>query len=199
MAEATPLLDLMSQQAAVERERILAEAQREAEAIREAARREAEAQRRQMLAELDAELAQLARQDRERAEAEAHMRVLTTKDSVTAELLGGVQEELARLAEGGDFAGVLEALLDELLPEAPQGGVVLAPAAHAERVREWLAARGREDLSVRGLAGLKDGLAVQDAARSYRVTNTLSARFNGQEASLRKHCIGRLFGGDQPC
>jgi vacuolar-type H+-ATPase subunit E/Vma4 len=196
MAEATPLLDLMSQQAAAQRESILADARREAEAIREAARREAEAHRRQTLAALDAELGQLARQERERAEAEAHMRVLTTKDSVAAELLAGVQAELARVAESADFEGILEALLDELLPEAPQGGVVLAPPAHVERVRGWLASRGREDLSVQPVASLRDGLAVQDAARSYRVTNTLSARFNGQEAGLRKLCIGRLFGGD---
>ena len=188
-----PLLDLMSAQIAAQREQIAEAAREEAARIRDEARERAELRRKDTLASAERELASLARRSRERVEAEAHMVALTTKDTITNEVLESVAGELAAIAAGPDFPAILDALLAELMAEAPADVIVLAPPAHVDHCKAWLANNGRAGLDVEPLPGLTDGVAVQDAARKFRYTNTLSARFKKQEGELRKLSLNRLF------
>ena len=187
------LLEVMTQEVAHERARILACARSEAERVLAATREEAARRRREAVQAAEAELAETAQRARERAEAQAEMIVLTAKDTITDEILATVAEDLERIVSRPEFAGILEALLDELLIDTAGSEVVLAPAAHVEHCGRWLAAHGYEGIEVRGVDTLEDGVAVQDARRSFRITNTLSARLAGLERRLRKLCLDRLL------
>lgn len=188
-----PLLDLMSAQIAAQRETLAEEARKEAARIQEEARQRAEQRRQDTLAAVESELAALARRSRERVEAEAHMVTLTTKDTITNEVLSSVSRELADIAAGYDFPAILDSLLAELMAEAPADVVVLAPPAHVEHCKRWLASHGYGNLEVEPLASLTDGVAVQDRGRKFRFTNTLTARFRMHEGELRKLSLNRLF------
>lgn len=187
----------MTEQVTAQSAAITAKAKAEAEAILTASRQEGTTLRERSLRDIENELAAAAQRSKERAEAEAHMLVLTTKDTLASEILEAAQAELARTAQSDAFPAVLEALLDELLQEANGDVVVLAPPAHVETVKNLLAQKGKEVLAVEPLNGLNDGVAIQDRDQTYRVTNTLSARFTGQEGALRKLCLQKLFGQEK--
>jgi len=189
------LLDIMSAQVEAERNDVLAQARAEADEIRQAAADRAAEKRERTLAELKAELDTAAARSKERAEAAAEMVALTTKDTVTDELLRSVQQELKARAAAPEFADTLSALLAELMPEAPEGGTVLVPPQFEDHCREWLEQNGHGGVNVKPSATVHDGVAVEDANHKFRVTNTLSTRFERLEGSLRKYCIEALFGG----
>jgi len=188
-----PLLDLMSAQIAAQREEIAEKARKEALRIQEEARERADQRRKDTLAAVESELASLAKRSRERVEAEAHMITLTTKDTITNEVLGSVTGELAAIAAGPEFPSILDALLAELMADAPVDVVVLAPPAYVDHCAQWLASNGRGDLPVEPWAALTDGVAIQDRGRKFRYTNTLTARFKKQEGELRKLSLRQLF------
>ena len=188
------ILDLMSQQIAAERETALSDAREQAAEVKRSADARAAKRRHEMIAAVDHEVGELGRRARERAEAEAEMVILTTKDTVTNEILDRVQLELARIAASDKFGAVLEALLAELMPEAPADGVVLVPAAHEAQCRKWLDKHGHKGYAIEARKDLTDGVAVQDKDHTFRITNTLSARFQQLESSLRKYCVSELFG-----
>lgn len=192
--QAPPILELMTGQIASECEAKLSAAREQAAQLRDEARARAAKRRDDLMAAVEAEKAELDRRSKERAEAESEMVLLTTKDTVTDEILGRVKAELTAVANGPQFPAILEQLLTELLPEAPKGGVVLVPAPHEAHCREWLANNGHAGLEVQPRRDLTDGVAVQDKAQTFRVTNTLSTRFEQLEASLRKYCVTELFG-----
>lgn len=163
------------------------------------AREEAARRRNEAVLAAETELAEAAQRSRERAEAEAEMVVLTTKDTITDEILATVAGKLARIAETPEFPAVLQAMLEELLHDTEDVQVVLSPPEHVEYCRRWLADHGRGQLEIRGLDTLRDGVAVEDAQRSFRITNTFSARLSKQEGRLRKLCLERLLlGGSRP-
>lgn len=191
--ENTPLLDLMSAQIAGQREALLLAARDEAAQIAQRARERAEQRRSETLSAAQRELASIAKRSRERTEAEAQMVTLTMKDTITNEVLAEVAEELARIAAGPGFPEILDALLAELMAEAPSDVVVLAPPAHAGHCKQWLESHGYGHLAVEPETRLADGVAIQDRARKFRFTNTLSARFNMREGALRKASLNRLF------
>lgn len=193
--ETAPLLELMSAQAQARCDELLAKARDEADAIVREAREQCAAERDAALASLDAELADAERKARERAEAAAHMAMLTVKDAITDEVLKSVLEDLAHLAESPAFVPVLERLLDELLDGAPGDAVVLTHPKHLDTVRAWLERNGQSGMRTAALAALTDGVAVQDTARTYRTTNSLRTRFAINEGKARKRCMQRLFGG----
>lgn len=188
----------MSAQIAAQRNETLQAARDEASAIQQNARERAEQRRKDSLAAAESELASIARRSRERVEAESHMVTLTTKDSITNEVLGDVAAELAAIAAGPTFPAILDALLAELMAEAPADVVVLAPPAHVNHCQNWLESHGYPGLKVEGLASLKDGVAVQDPGKRFRYTNTLTARFNKHEGELRKLSLNRLFPSSNP-
>lgn len=186
------LIELMGAAAQEERKQILETSAAEAATIRSEAKALAARRREQALSQCDRELSEDVQRAAERAEAEAYMVELTAKDRITDEVLDAVRAKLSQMAGSPDFLPILEALLEELLPEAPENGVLLAPSAHVDAVRGWVEARQRGDLRVEGQPGLKDGVSVQDEGRSYRVTNTLAARLARQESALRKLCQVQL-------
>ena len=49
-------------------------------------------------------------------------------------------------------------------------------------------------MTVEPSAQVSDGVAVEDEAHTFRVTNTLTTRFERLESSLRRYCIQELFG-----
>jgi vacuolar-type H+-ATPase subunit E/Vma4 len=187
-----PLLKLMSADIAQQREEILSAAKREAEVIEVNAQKAGEQRHSSAIALVDAELCAMSDRVRGRAEAEAHMVLMTTKDTISDELLVSVEKELAAAATGAAFSGTLESLLAELMEEGPVDGVVLAPVAYVEQCKQWLSKKGYKH-RVEAAAFLKDGVAIQDSTGTYRITNTLSARFEKTKSDLRKHCIDRLF------
>ena len=188
------LLDIMTKQVEAERDEIISRANAEAARIRENAESRAAQKRTQTLAALDTELEAQAKRSRERAEAAAEMVALTTKDTVTDELLDEVRAELKRIAASPEFKDVLSALLAELMADAPESGIVRVPPAHADHCREWLESNGRGGMTVEPSAQVSDGVAVEDEAQTFRVTNTLTTRFERLESSLRRYCIQELFG-----
>lgn len=191
-----PLLELMTQQVAQQCDEIIAAAKAEAASIQRAAEDRATAYRAAALQQTDSELHAQATRSRERAEAESHMVVMTTKDTVTVEVMDDVQRRLRAVAEGPEFPQVLEALLGELLDGAPQEVIVLAPPKQVDHVRQWLQAHGRGSTTVQGIASLRDGVAIQDKDHKWRVTNSLSSRLRRQEGALRKNAVSRLFGAE---
>ena len=193
---AGPLLELMTQQADSQRTDIDAASQREADAIVAQAQQEATSLRERTLRAVEAELSAASLRNRERAEAEAQMAVLTTKDTITSEILEAAQAQLVSVASGSGMSAVIESLLAEVLEGAADDVVVLAPAPHVSTAKAWLEANGRGQLQVDASNELKDGVAIQDAAKSYRVTNTLATRFARQESALRRICLEQLFGGE---
>lgn len=195
--ETVPLLDLMTQEADAERDAIAAKAEAEANQILQDAQARAKRRREESLAAVAAELDAQAKRSRERVEAEAHMILLTTKDTITDELLASLRRQLDDLTSTDAFEPVLEKLLAELLQDAPEGIVVVAPPGRVDFCRQWLDANGHGELSVEALDSLKGGVAIQDKNRSFRVTNTLEARFSKQESALRKFCLTELFGDSQ--
>ena len=147
------LLDIMSAQVEAEREESLAKARAEADQIRQNATDRAAERRTQTLADLKTELETTAAQSKERAESAAAMIALTTKDTVTDELLQDVQRDLKARAADPAFADTLSALLAELMPEAPDGGTVLVPPAHEDHCRSWLEQNGPRRYERQGKSG----------------------------------------------
>ncbi len=192
--QAPPIRELMTGQIASECEAKLLSAREQAARVRDAARERAKQRRADLIAAVEAEISEADRRSRERAEAEAEMVLLTTKDTITDEILAKVRKELEATASSSDFPSVLGALLKELMPEAPPSGVVLVPSAHEAYCREWLSNNGYGGMTVVARKDVVDGVAVQDAAQTFRVTNTLGTRFQQMEASLRKYCVTELFG-----
>ncbi|MBI2435030.1 MAG: hypothetical protein HYV26_19415 [Candidatus Hydrogenedentes bacterium] len=191
-----PLLQTMDEQVSRQRDGILAKAKQDAEAIRRESREQGAARRAEGLRQTETAVSAAAQRARERADAEAHMVIMTTKDMIADEVMLDIQRRLRQIAEGPDFAQILEALLEELLEDAPADVVVLAPRHHVEHCRQWLQRHGRSGLSVQALPGLDDGVAIQDRKRTWRATNTLASRFRQQEGALRKRCVNRLFGSE---
>lgn len=175
-----------------EREALLAQAHAEAERIRQTARETGDQRRARVRAALEAELARAEDQTRQRAQAEARITVKTTKDTIVDEILAEVKARLAALAAQPQFAEMLPLLLQELLEGAAPDVEVHVPPAHEERCRQWVR---EHDGGRRVIAdpALRDGVAIQDAGPTYRITNTLSARLAKRTESLRRHCLNRLF------
>lgn len=190
--EATPLLEAMTDRVRRERETLLAQARAEAEHVQQAAHQTGEDRTARTRTALDAELARAEDQTRRRAQAEARITVKTTKDTVVDEVLAEVKSRLADLAAQPQFAEMLPLLLGEVLESAAPDVEVHVPPAHEERCRQWVQDHGGGRRVVADSA-LRDGVAIQDAGPTYRITNTLSARLAKRTESLRRHCLNRLF------
>jgi len=187
-----PLLKLMSADIAQQRAEIQAAASREAEEIGAQSVKTGEQRYGSAIALVDSELQAMSDRSRGRAEAESYMVLMTTKDTIADELLASLEKEMSEIAASPKFGDILDSLLQELMQEGPADGVVFAPQAHLARCQNWLAQHGYSH-RVEAANFLNDGVAVQDASSSFRITNTLSARYEKQKSALRKHCIERLF------
>lgn len=192
------LYDTMVQDAARECEAIRAQADAEAAAIEKEARDTAAALHETTWARVNAEKARLDQLARQRAEDEVQKFSLAMRHQVADEVLADVESAFKRIAAGADFPAVLEALLEEALDEAPADVVVRVPEAHVERCRDWLRKHGRAQADVQPSKALWDGVAVEDRAHTYRITNSLTMRFHKLEPVARKLSMERLFGEPSP-
>lgn len=188
------LFDTMNREADARREHILEEARAEAARIIADARQVAEESRTKALEEERLSAAAYREDARQRAQAEAERAIMTMRERVVDKILDTVHEELRAVAQSPGFPELLCRLLAEALEEAPEDAVVLAPPAYAGACRHWLDANGRHGVPVEPEARLWDGIAVTNQARSYRLTNTLTGRFEKTRADARKAAIRRLFG-----
>ncbi|MEA3365949.1 MAG: V-type ATP synthase subunit E [Candidatus Hydrogenedentes bacterium] len=184
--EAERRCEVIVAKAREEAARIVAEARQTAEENRQIALREEEAHARTELEDA-----------RRRAEAEMERANVTMRERVADLILDTVHEELRRIAQGPKFPEVLRLLLAEIMEEAPDDAILLAPPEHVSRCRQWLDVHGMTHIAVEPDKRLWDGVEVIDAARSFRLTNTLTSRFEKSRASARKAALRRLF-GDNP-
>lgn len=176
-------------------QRALAAARQTADGIVAEAREKTAKRRADAVERTQREVAQLAQRTRQLAEMQAEQDALSMRQRVSDEVLHSVEGELERIAASREFPAILEALLAEVMTVAPEKAEVIAPAAHAQACRQWLAAHGYGHIPVLESATLKDGVSVQDAQRSSRITNSLSSRFHKLEDRARKVCLQTLFGG----
>ncbi len=109
----------MTRETARRRDEILARARAEAERIVREARQRAGAAHASAMAVMSAELAVLAQQGRERAEADAARGVFVMKDGVIRKALEAARNRLTELTARPAFGPVLERLLAEALAVAP--------------------------------------------------------------------------------
>lgn len=189
------LFDSMAQQTAEERERRLASARAEAERIVAEAKEQQAREREAALKAVEDELATLAQRSEQRAQAEAAKASLTMRHTVAEEVLDTVQEEIRSLTASDEFPSVLNALLAEVVQAAPDENiVVLVPGPHEDHCREWLSHNSYDKVEVQASKEFWDGAAVQDKARTYRISNTLTGRFAMLEEDARKLCLAKLFG-----
>lgn len=191
------LLETMTAQVTEQCDANRAAAQQEAEAIHAEATEQAQARRDALTAANDAEMNRLDERWRLMAHAEASRADLVVKNDAVQAVMQKVESEIRAVVDSAAFGGVLDALLTSLLNEYKGEdieAVLIAPQAHVAHVQQWLSANGHAGMSVEGSAEVWDGVALQDPARTYRISNTLTGRYAriGQEA--RRLCMVKLFG-----
>ena len=190
------LLETMTAQVTEECDGNRAAAQQEAEAIRAEAERKSAAQRDATQSATDAEMDRLDERWRQMAHAEASRAGLVVKNDAVKAVMQKVESEIRRIVAGDDFPAVLDALLVSLDSEIQGDVVLLGPAGHVGHIEAWLSSHGHEGISVEGSAELWDGVAVQDPAQTYRISNTLTGRYSRVEQDARRVCMVNLFGGN---
>lgn len=191
------LLETMAAQVAEQCDAHRAVAQQEAEAIKAEATRQAQAKRDALVATNDVDMARLDERWRLMAHAEVSRADLVVKNDAVQAVLQKVESEIRTIVASDAFPGVLDALLTSLLNEF-QGddasAVLIAPEAHVAHVKSWLSDHDHAAMAVEASAEIGDGVALQDPARTYRISNTLTGRYGriGQEA--RRMCMVGMFG-----
>lgn len=188
------LLETMTAEVTEECEANIAAAQDEAATIKSEAETRAASQRETVEAVTETEMTRLDERYRQMAQAEASRADLVVKNDTVRAVMDKVHAEIRSIVSGDRFPAVLEALLGSLKDEIRSGLVVLGPEAHLEHIRGWLSKNGLEGVSVEASAELWDGVAVQDAERTYRISNTLTGRFGRVEQEARRVCMQTLFG-----
>jgi len=191
--EADALLDALTRSADERCETTLAKARVEADTILEQARQQCAQRREKALAAVRAELDNVARDSRARAEAEAARATLSLRETVAEDVMGQVMAEVERHVQGPAFAQTFDALLGEIAEEIRTGVRVLAPPLQVDRCRQWLAGHRLAEVEVRPAPDIAGGVAVEDADRTFRVTNTLAVRYAVCERGARKTCVALLF------
>ncbi len=188
------LLDTMARQVEQRCVERLAKARETAEVLIADARRKAAEKSAETLQHTKREVEHQAERARHLASLQVELEARSMRQAVADEVLRSVEAELARIAESSVFPPILEALLEEVMTAAPFQAEVVVNAVHAERCRSWLSAHGHGAVPVVESTALRDGVAVQDVKRSYRITNSLSSRFQKLEGEARRICLQTLFG-----
>ncbi len=190
------LFETMARQVEAECAEHLAKARAEAERILTDARAKARASTEAALASAKAERDRLDTLWKQKGEAESVRLELSMKNDIVEALLAEVSAGIRRMATSPEFTKVIDRMLAELMAAvAGTSGVqILGPPAHVELIRAWLADHGHAGVKAEGSTEFWDGVAVQDPARTWRVSNTLSGRFARVDQAVRKHCMTTLFG-----
>jgi len=190
------LFETMTRQVEAECAEHLAKARAEADRILADAHAKSRAAAESALASAKAERDRLDSLWKQKAEAESVRLELAMKNDAVEAVLAEATAGIRRIASGPDFPRVLESLLAELMAAAGGGSdvQVLAPAAHVDLVKQWLSGHGHAGVAVVASSEFWDGVAVQNPARTWRVSNTLTGRFARVDQAVRKHCMTVLFG-----
>lgn len=190
------LFETMSRQVEAECTQHLATARAEAERILADARAKARASSEAVSASAKAERERLDTLWRQKAEAETVRIELSMRREVGEAILAQVASDVRRLVSTPQFSSVLENLLTELMAavSGEKDIQVLGPATQIDLVRQWLAGHGHTGVRVEGSEEFWDGVAVQNPARTWRISNTLMGRFARVDQDVRKHCMTTLFG-----
>ena len=191
------LLETMTAQVTGQCDANRAAAQQEAEAIKAEAATQAQAKRDSVLAANGTEMDRLDERWRLMAHAEASRADLVVKNDAVQAIMQKVESEIRAIVNGSGFGSVLDALLASLLNEFKGNdneAILIAPEAHVAHVQQWLSSNGHTGMTVEASKEIWDGVALQDPARTYRISNTLTGRYGriGQEA--RRLCMVKLFG-----
>ena len=190
------LLETMTAQVTEGCEGNRAAAQREAEAIQADAEQKSAAQRDAVQSATDAEMQRLDERWRQMAHAEASRADLVVKNNAVKAVMQKVESEIRRIVDSNEFPAVLDALLATLVTEMRGDVVLIGPARHVDHIRGWLASNGHAGIPVESSDELWDGVAIQDPARTYRISNTLTGRYGRVEQEARRLCMVKLFGID---
>ena len=191
------LLETMTAQVAEQCEASCAVAQREAEAIQAEAARQAQAKSEALIAANDVDMARLDERWRLMAHAESSRADLMVKNDAVQAILRKVESEIRAIVASETFPGVLDALLTSLLNEfegSDTEAILIAPEAHVAHVQSWLSGHGHAGMAVEGSKDVWDGVALQDPARTYRISNTLMGRYDRIGQDARRLCMVKLFG-----
>lgn len=188
------LFDTMSRQAAERCQAALDAARAEAGVNLKDAREHATHRRKEAVAAVEREVQRLADRARQLLAVEAEHESLTMEQSIADEILRSVGFELDKAAQSPKFPAIFDALLDELLSIAPKDALVTVPVSFADRAKARLQQHGLGGVTVVESAAMRDGCAMQDAARTYRITNSLSSRLSKLQNESRKVCLNALFG-----
>jgi vacuolar-type H+-ATPase subunit E/Vma4 len=190
------LFETMTRQVEAECAEHLAKAKAEADRIVADAHTKARAAAEASLASAKAERDRLDSLWRQKADAEAVRLELAMKNDAVEAVLAEVSVGIKKLVDGPEFQTTLESLLSELMAAvAGEKDVrVLGPVSKVDFIRTWLSSHGHSGVAVEGSPEFWDGVAVQDPARTWRVSNTLTTRFAHVDQAVRKHCMTALFG-----
>ncbi len=189
------MLDTMARQVADRCQAALDAARAEAGSILKEARDRADQRRKAAVSAADRDAQRLAERARQLLAVEAEHETLIIEQSIADEILRSVGFELDKVAQLPKFAAIFDALLAELMADAPKDALVTVPVSFGDRTTAWLHQRGLAGVTARESAAMRDGCAMQDAARTYRVTNSLSSRLSKLQNEARKACLNALFGG----
>jgi len=177
--------------AEAKRDGILARAREEAGRLAEEALRKSEVMEREArdAAGREAERERLVRMNRARMEAGALR--LRARASLADAVLTRLEERLSRLAGEARYPLVAERLYREILPEIPEGNVVLRADERAREVLEPMASdpRIRFEPLREGEIG---GVEVSDEGGAFLLRNTLRSRFVKARPELMAEVSRRL-------
>ncbi len=188
------LLALLEQEAAAERDRILAEARAQAEELRAAAvaqaRQMVETQRRQQEALLQTR--RLRAQSAARLQAQALL--LQEKDRIIADIFRRAEEALEQvIRDRPRYSRILEQLVAEGVRGLNGRVVIDAHPDDLETVRA-VARRQGVDAEVRAADGLRGGVRLLSADERYVVVNTLASRLERARLALAAEIARTLWG-----
>ena len=190
------LLETMTAQVAEQCEANHVVAQQEAKAIQAEAICQAQAKRDALTAANEAEMARLDERWRLMAHAEASRADLVVKNDAVQAVLSKVESEIRAMVNSKAFSGVLDALLTSLLNEFKgddSEAILIAPEAYVAHVHSWLSSNGHAGMAVEASTEVWDGVALQDPARTYRISNTLTGRYGRIGQDARRLCMVNLF------
>jgi len=190
-----PLFDTMARQVADRCQAVLDSARAEADSIVTEARGRADARLGEAVRVAENDARRLADRARQLLAVQSEHESLTMEQSVADEILRSVGVELQNIAKSPKFPEIFDALLTEIMAGAPKEALVKVPLSYGDRARAWLKQHGHGGVTVEESAAMIDGCAMQDAARTYRVTNSLSSRLSKLQNEARKVCLDALFGG----
>ncbi len=188
------LLETLTRRSEEECRAIRSAAVEEARILAGKAKEEVQAHVDARLAAEEAALEAHLRKSREQAKTRVTLDADAMRQQVSEEVMERAAAELARIAASPEFGPMLTVLLAEATAAVDHVAEVLAPPAHVDGCREWLAGQGMAGVKVTADARLHDGVVAVDQGGGYRVTNTLSRRFERMSGDARKLCMEGLFG-----